>query len=84
MSTFINAMIVQPFIDPSIFEVKAADITESQSARSLTFSDEAGLHRFYFDHHPGHVPITLFVHDGDAVRPRIVWAHPDMTCESDF
>lgn len=75
---------VRAFIDTHIFEVKAAQITESQSSRSLTFSDGAGLHRFYFDQHPGYVPITLFIHDGDGVRTRIVWSHPDMTCESDF
>jgi hypothetical protein len=75
---------VRAFIDTQIFEVDAARISESQSARSLTFSDEAGLHRFYFDQRPSHVPVTLFIHNGDDVRPRIVWAHPDMTCESDF
>lgn len=74
----------QPFTDPHIFEVDGKRVDYHWSTRYLTFSDADGLHQFYFDHHPGYIPVTVFLREGKSVRARLVWSHPQPLCLSDF
>lgn len=74
----------QPFTDPLIYEVNTKQVDYHWSTRYLTFSDVDGLHQFYLDHHPGYIPVTVFLREGDDVRARLVWSHPQPIIQSDF
>lgn len=77
-------MSAQPFSDPQIYEVNARQVDYHWSTRYLIFSDADGPHQFHFDHHPGYIPVTMFIRDGDAVNVLIAWSHPLPFFLSDF
>lgn len=77
-------MSAQPFTDSHIFEVEGKRVDYHWSTRYLTFSDGDGLHQFYFDHHSGYVPVTLFLREGEGVRARLVWSPPQPIAQSDY